>query len=235
MTTETTYLKKKVTATAGGSDDSINEMNIQKSSSSIYQHRYFIIVAGSLLAALLGLVAVAGKNGGGQDFESIVAYEIDTGVGGGVVEAVDSIVVPATTTSTDSALNMDIFGIAANSDTSGCVGKYHVCAGAGQGNCCNGLECDGPLFGTCQTASCQKKYDVCAGFGKGNCCDGLQCSTVGFPGAGTCQSSACVGHGHICGGGGDINHRRGNCCEGLECHFLVDTCCTPDPVNGGCK
>jgi len=182
MPTEHTSLKN---TTPAGDSNTNHEIVVGKSNT--YQST-FLIVAGSLLAFLV-LIAGTGTSGGGQDFESIVAYKTDTGVGGGGVEAVDSIAVPATTTSPDSALNMDIFGIAANSDTSGCVGKYHVCAGGGRGNCCNGLECDGPLFGTCQTsASCQKKFRVCAGFGQGNCCDGLRCSTIGVPGAGTCQT-----------------------------------------------
>jgi len=136
MSTEKTYLKKDTTA---GNSESTDVVVIEKIS--IYQNR-FLIVAGSLLATWFVIVA-AGKRNGGQHFESIAAYETEVGVGGG--GAVDSIV---PVTSTDSALNMDIFGIA-NSDSS-CVGRYHLCAGAGRGNCCEGLECDGPLFGTCQ-------------------------------------------------------------------------------------
>merc|ERR1719491_486019 len=167
------------TGTSGGGQDF----------ESIVAYKTDTSVGGGGVEAVDSITVPATTTSPGQDFESIVAYKTDTGGGGGGVEAVDSIAVPATTTSPDSALNMDIFGIAANSDTSGCVGKYHVCAGGGRGNCCNGLECDGPLFGTCQTsASCQKKFRVCAGFGQGNCCAGLRCSTIGVPGAGTCQT-----------------------------------------------
>jgi len=176
MSTEKTHLKKD---TAAGNSESSDVVVIEKIS--IYQNR-FLIVVGSLLATWFVIVAVAGKRNGGQHFESIAAYETEVGVGGG--GAVDSIV---PVTSTDSALNMDIFGIA-NSDSS-CVVRYHLCAGAGRGNCCKGLECDGPLFGTCQLSNCAKRTHTCAGFGEGNCCDGCACMynpMFGIPGQGQC-------------------------------------------------
>ena len=77
-----------------------------------------------------------------------------------------------------------------------CVGHYHSCKGFGRGNCCDGFQCNGPGFGTCQT-SCSKCGGVdclCTGFGTSNsCCAGLTCYNVGFdifrfpPGTGMCM------------------------------------------------
>merc|ERR1712238_382159 len=90
----------------------------------------------------------------------------------------------------------------------GCVGKYHACAGAGKGNCCGGLECDGPFFGTCQYSGCGAVGDKCAGFGQGNCCDGGVCCfdpAVGWfvPGVGTCDKYHAEGS---CGRDDDDDH-----------------------------
>jgi len=73
----------------------------------------------------------------------------------------------------------------------GCKDKYSACRGWGQGNCCGGLECDGPYFGTCQSSGCSAVDHGCAGFGQGNCCDGGVCCFGGsssiIPGiAGVC-------------------------------------------------
>jgi len=71
----------------------------------------------------------------------------------------------------------------------GCKDKYSICKGAGQGNCCGGLECDGPFFGTCQYSGCGSINNECAGFGQGNCCDGGVCCYViipPIPGTGKC-------------------------------------------------
>jgi len=67
----------------------------------------------------------------------------------------------------------------------GCKDKYSICKGVGQGNCCGGLECDGPFFGTCQYSGCSAIGDGCSGFGQGNCCDGGVCCSL-FPGIGDC-------------------------------------------------
>jgi len=152
MSTEITHLKKDTTA---GNSDSTDVASIEKIS--IYHNRC-LIFAGSLLATWFVLVAVAGKRSGGG--------------------AVDSMV-PATTT--NSALNMDIFGIANSATSGGCVDKYHICAGTGRGNCCKGLECDGPFFGTCQKAKCAHEKYICFGFGQGSCCPGLTCRPDDFP------------------------------------------------------
>lgn len=64
----------------------------------------------------------------------------------------------------------------------GCKDKYSVCRGFGQGNCCGGLECDGPYVGTCQSSGCSAVGDGCAGFGGGNCCDGGVCCYNLIPG-----------------------------------------------------
>ena len=50
----------------------------------------------------------------------------------------------------------------------GCKDKYSVCRGFGQGNCCGGLECDGPYVGTCQSSGCSAVGHGCAGLGGGN-------------------------------------------------------------------
>jgi len=71
----------------------------------------------------------------------------------------------------------------------GCKDKYSVCRGWGQGNCCGGLECDGPYVGTCQYSGCSAIDHGCAGFGQGNCCDGgVCCAGYYIPGiAGVCR------------------------------------------------
>jgi len=72
----------------------------------------------------------------------------------------------------------------------GCKDKYSVCRGFGQGNCCGGLECDGPYVGTCQYSGCSAIGDGCAGFGQGNCCNGGVCCYRFIPGAGgTCYKN----------------------------------------------
>jgi len=70
----------------------------------------------------------------------------------------------------------------------GCKDKYSACRGWGQGNCCGGLECDGPYFGTCQYSGCMGTGGDCVGFGQGNCCDGGVCCYVDvlIPGMGHC-------------------------------------------------
>jgi len=71
----------------------------------------------------------------------------------------------------------------------GCKDKYSACRGWGQGNCCGGLECDGPYFGTCQYSGCiDGEGHTCEGFGQGNCCDGSVCCFYNsfIPGIGQC-------------------------------------------------
>jgi len=75
-----------------------------------------------------------------------------------------------------------------NIEEVGCKDKYYACKGFGQGNCCGGLECDGPGFGTCQYSGCNKIGTTCKGFQQGNCCDGGVCCLYGIiPGLGMCH------------------------------------------------
>lgn len=117
MNTES-YQNKKVTTT-GDSNPKIDVMDIGKSNT--YQHP-FLIVAVSLLAVWLVLVAVAGRHGGLNLRSSV--HETDV--------ALDS-----TVPSTNSSPTMEIFGLSAHSEnTVGCLvnklnlGGYKCCYGA---------------------------------------------------------------------------------------------------------